>query len=158
MKKGVARLVMSLLIAVWSAFATAAEGIMVEDAWIRQAPPGATALAGYMTLHNHSERERFLVGASSALFGKVMLHRTVMEEGIASMVHQPLIPIPVGGNVIFKPNDFHIMLMKPRQALRAGDQVEVTLEFKNGETLSVSYEVRGKDELMDGDHSHKKGH
>ncbi|MCW8827830.1 MAG: copper chaperone PCu(A)C [Gammaproteobacteria bacterium] len=157
MKRGVAHLALFLLIAVWSAFAPAAEGIMVEDAWIRQAPPGATALAGYMTLHNHSDRERLLVGANSPLFGKVMLHRTVMEEGIASMVHQPLIPIPAGGKVIFKPNDFHIMLMKPLQALRAGDQVEVTLEFKNGETLSVSYEVRGKDELMDGDHSHK-GH
>ena len=124
-----------------SATAHAAE-LMVKDRWIREAPPTASALAGYMVIHNGSDKERVLVGAESPLFGNVMLHRTVMEEGMAKMVHQPSITIPAGGSLTFAPNGYHLMLMKPKTSLKAGDKVEITLKFKDGTTLPLSYEVR----------------
>lgn len=125
-----------------SALAMAEGGVMVDNAWIREAPPGATSQAGYMTLNNHSDAARTLVSASSPAFGNVMLHRTVMEGGTAKMVHQMAIEIPANGSVTFEPNGYHLMLMKPKQQLKAGDKVDIALKFKNGKTMKVTFEVR----------------
>ncbi len=130
-------------------------GIMVMNPWVREAPPTARALAGYMVVMNHADKERTLVGASSPSFGEVMLHRTVMEEGMAKMVHQHAIAIPAGGEVTFEPNGYHIMLMQPKQAFKAGDAIEVSLQFQNGEVLTVTHEVRpGAGMAMDHSHHH----
>lgn len=145
------RLFKLLLVSVFwfvSIQAMAGEGVMAENAWIREAPPGASALAGYLTLHNHGDKERSIVGAGSPAFGNVMLHRTEMEKGMAKMVHQKRVNIPAGKSVTFKPNDYHLMMMKPKHALKAGDKVEVTLEFKNGESLTVTHVVRGGNDNM----------
>jgi len=134
-----------------------AAGLTVENRWVREAPPTATALAGYMVIRNGGDRERELVAAESPAFGKVMLHRTVMEEGMAKMIHQPSIAIPAGGSVTFEPNGYHLMLMKPREPLKAGDAVDITLKFKDGATLPLSFEVR-KGEMKPGmEHGHDMG-
>ncbi len=122
--------------------AQAESDVMVENAWVREAPPGAMALAGYMNLHNHGDKERVLVGATSPAFESVMLHKTVFEGEMSKMVHQRMITIPAKGMVSFEPNSFHLMMMKPKQVLKAGDKVLVTLKFQNGETQEVSHEVR----------------
>lgn len=117
-------------------------GLMIEDPWIREAPPGAAASAGYMKIKNHSDKDRALVGASSPQFGNVMLHRTVTEGGVAKMVHQMSILVPAKGEVVFEPNGYHLMLMKPKATPKAGDKIEITLKFQDGETMKVVYEVR----------------
>jgi copper(I)-binding protein len=142
MMKRMKLIMATLLLGSWFGLAQAAEHMMADNAWIREAPPGAKALAGYLTLMNHADKPRVLVGASSPAFGMVMLHRTVMEEGMAKMVHQEAITIPAEGSVIFEPNDYHLMLIKPKQALKAGDLVDITLEFKNGQSMVVTHEVR----------------
>jgi copper(I)-binding protein len=150
MKRIFKRLALLILGAVWAGMVQAAGSIMVKDAWIREAPPGAAASAGYMVLQNMDDKPRMLVGASCDDFGSVMLHRTVMQDGMAKMVHQKSIEIPPGGSVTFKPKDYHVMLMKPKHALKAGDKVDITLLFKNGETMKVSYEVRTAKGGMEG--------
>lgn len=131
------------------AFGSAHAGhVMVSDAWVREAPPGAAALAGYMTVMNHSGEARALVAASSPAFGHVMLHRTVMEEGVAKMVHQMRVELPANGTVTFEPSGYHLMMMKPKQALKAGDVIPVTIEFANGEMMEVEYQVKGMGSAM----------
>ncbi len=142
-------------------FAQAGGHLMVDDAWVREAPPGAKALAGYMKLHNHADKERVLVSADSPAFGRVMLHKTVFEGEMSKMVHQHMITIPAKGMVSFEPNSYHLMMMKPKQALKAGDKVSVTLSFKNGDTQEVTHEVRSTmGEMKQGGHDmgHHQGH
>lgn len=133
-------------------------GLMVENPWIRVAPPTAAAQAGYMVVHNGTERERALVAASSPAFANVMLHRTVMEDGLAKMVHQMKITVPAGGRVVFEPNGYHLMLMQPKQPLQAGDKVPVTLEFADGETLELTFEVRAGGNMGHMEHGHGAMH
>jgi len=140
--KSIKRITAVLVMGLWAGLAQAAGHVMADNAWIREAPPGAAALAGYVTLSNHGDKPRILVAASSPAFGNVMLHRTVMQDGMAKMVHQMAIEIPANGSVTFEPNDYHLMLMKPKQQLKAGDKVDITLKFKNGETMVVTHEVR----------------
>lgn len=132
-----------LLLGLLPAMLAHAEGqLTVADPWVREAPPGAMALAGYMQLHNHGENERVLVGAASPEFESVMLHRTVLEDGVSKMVHQHMIVIPAKGMLSFEPNSYHLMMMNPQQPLKAGDTVHVTLRFKNGETQKLNFKVR----------------
>gem|GEM_PF-572144 len=117
--------------------------VVVRDAWIREAPPNAVALAGYMTMENPSDQEQSLVSATSDSFGEVMIHRTVHEGGLARMIHQDAVAIPAKGKVSFEPNSYHLMLMKPVSSLSDGDKVAIKLIFSNDSTLDVTFDVRG---------------
>jgi len=117
-------------------------GVMVANPWVREAPPTAAALGGFMVLMNHTNKPAVLMGATSPAAEEVQLHRSVMEGGMMKMLHQHMIEIPANGQVEFKPGDYHLMLMKPKQVLKAGDKIEITLQFKDGTSLPATFEVR----------------
>jgi len=116
----------------------------VTDPWIREAPPTATALAGYMVLGNSGSDDCVLTGARADGFGGAMLHRTEEKDGMAHMMHQDEVTIPAGERVVFEPNGLHIMLMKPGQPLKQGDHVPVTLILQDGAEHEIDFPVRGK--------------
>lgn len=153
MKSGLKLILAMMLSSLSTVLSAAGMGVMVDNGWIREAPPGAKAMAAYMSVMNHGNSEKVLVGASSGDFENVMLHRTIVEGGMAKMVHQMAIAIPPGGEVLFEPNGYHIMLMGPKRTLKAGDKVVITLKFKGGETLKIDYAVRAEEAAHSMDHS-----
>ncbi len=137
----------------------AGEPVTVEDAWIREAPPGAKALAGYLTAVNASAQERRLVAAESPAFDRIELHRSVFEGGVARMLAQDSMPIPAGGRLVLKPGDYHLMMIKPKDPLHQGDEVEVTLILDNQTKLRITMPVKkaqaeGHDHMHGHDHEH----
>jgi protein SCO1/2 len=120
----------------------AQEGVSVRGAWIREAPPGATVMAGYLELRNGTSRPQVLIAASSSGFADVMMHRTVLKDGIASMEHLSQVELAPDAILSFVPGGHHLMLMRPKRVLRAGDSVVVKLEFRGGLVLPVAFEVR----------------
>jgi len=152
------KLLMVSVAALWTVAATAAGmGVMVENPWVREAPPTAAALGGFMVLKNHTDKPLVLVGASSPAAEEVMLHRSIMEGGMMKMVHQEMIEIPAKGQLEFKPGDYHLMLMKPKKVFKAGDKIEITLKFKDGITLPATFEVRTGMGGMDMNHGSDMG-
>ncbi len=117
-------------------------GVSVRDAWIRETPPGMTMMAGYMELRNNTARPQVLVAASSSGFGSVMIHHTLVKDGMARMAHASQIELAPNASLIFAPGGFHLMLMHPKRTLRAGDPVVIKLEFRGGPVLPVAFEVR----------------
>ena len=117
-------------------------GVSVRDAWVREAPPGMTMMAGYMELRNNTSRPQVLVAARSSVFESVTIHRSIVKDGIASMVHAPQIELAANASLIFAPGSYHLMLMSPKRTLRAGDPVVINLEFRGGLVLPVAFEVR----------------
>ena len=117
-------------------------GVSVRDAWIRETPPGMTMMAGYMALRNNTSRSQVLVAASSPGFATVMIHRTIVKDGMARMEHASQIELTPNASLIFAPGGYHLMLMNPKRALRAGDPVVINLEFRGGLALPVPFEVR----------------
>jgi copper(I)-binding protein len=117
-------------------------GISVRDAWIRETPPGMTMMAGYMELRNNTSRPQGLVAASSSGFETVTIHRTIVKDGMAGMVHASQIELTPSASLIFAPGGYHLMLMNPKRTLRAGDPVAINLEFRGGLVLPVVFEVR----------------
>lgn len=137
------KVVLVAVAGLWAIGAQAAgTGVMVKNSWIREAPPSAMALGGFMVLQNMTTKEVALVGASSPDFSSVMLHRTIMEGGMSKMVHQRMIKVPAKGEVTFQPGGYHLMLMNPKHAVKAGDRIEITLKFEDGSTLPTTFEVR----------------
>jgi copper(I)-binding protein len=114
----------------------------VENAWIREAPPAAQMMGGFMTLKNDSDKPMVLIGAHSKTFSMIMMHRTMEQDGMSRMIKQDKVVIPAHGMLEFKPGSYHIMMPSPSKRLVAGDKVTITLEFEGGKTMDVVYTVR----------------
>jgi periplasmic copper chaperone A len=139
-------LMMFLILFTASAYA---QDVTIEDAWVREGPPGMGMLAGFMTVNNQGKEEVGIVGAEGADFGSIELHRSIVEDGMARMVPQKSIPVPAGGSVALKPGDYHLMLMQPKRALKAGDTTEIILIMEDNTRITVEAPVKkGEDEMM----------
>jgi copper(I)-binding protein len=115
--------------------------LQITNAWIRWLPANLPS-AGYMTLTNTGSLPRVLVGASSPDFAELSFHETRVEGGVSEMAAVNSISIRPQTSVRFTPGGYHIMLMSPKQSLRAGDKVPITLRFTDGQTLNALFEVR----------------
>ncbi|HET7844348.1 MAG TPA: copper chaperone PCu(A)C [Xanthomonadales bacterium] len=125
----------------WAPFAHA-DGLTIEDAWIRAAPPGADVLAGYATLRNGGEASLTITGARSADFARVELHEMRMDGGVMRMRPLSGVAIAPRGNVSLAPGGTHFMLLEPKRALKVGDVVEVELLEASGAAHAARFEVR----------------
>ena len=115
--------------------------LQVHGAWIREAPPGASVLAAYLILENPGTKTETLVSISSPDFAAGEIHVTEIKNGMASMTRLTSMAIPAHGRQVLAPSGAHLMLMRPRRALHAGDSVTLRLRFKSGKTLSTSAAV-----------------
>ena len=109
--------------------------ITIQDAWVREAPPNASTMAGYLTINNNTNQNRTLTFVKSKHFNAIEIHRTIFEDGIAKMRRHEELFIPAGTSLVFKPGDFHLMLFEPKAALKSGDEISVTLCLLENEIL-----------------------
>ncbi|MEN8132400.1 MAG: copper chaperone PCu(A)C [Pseudomonadota bacterium] len=116
--------------------------LQVNEAWIREAPPNAMALAGYMTVNNSGTEDRQLMAVTSTDFERIELHRSELVQGVARMIPQDRMPIPAAGRLELKPGDYHLMLMHPRRSLKVGDEVKAILSFDNDQQLTAVFTVK----------------
>ena len=112
------------------------------DPWVREGPPNARVLAGYMVVSNPSDRPVTIVGASSPAFHSIEFHRTVLEAGVARMVEQERLQVPAGGQLALEPGGYHLMLMGAQRPLRAGDTVTINLSLHGGNDVNAEATVR----------------
>lgn len=120
---------------------SADSAVLIRDAWIREAPPNSTTLAGYMTLENQSDKIQSLISASATGFSMIMIHLSRQKNGMAHMMHQKQVNIPANGKIMFTPGSYHLMLMQPKRPLHAGDQVTINLIFAGEQKYSVIFNV-----------------
>ena len=116
--------------------------VHAADAWIRWLP-GNLPAAGYITLTNQGTASQVLVGASSADYGDITLHRTRKTQGVSAMAPVSSITLVPGTSVDFAEQGYHFMLMQPHRSVRAGERVAITLHFSNGQSIIVTFAVRG---------------
>lgn len=130
-------------------------GIVVKNAWVREAPPVSPVLAGYMTIENHTGEVKNLTSVTSSAFQKIEIHQTVYKDGMASMVGQEKLTIAAEGKIELKPGGTHLMLINPVNKLKAGDSVSFVLLFDNGSKSIVGAPVK-KAGSMSSEHHHEK--
>lgn len=122
--------------------AYAHQKVLVENAWVRSAPPGADVMAAYMILKNESNETRVITEVSSSMFNRIEIHRTEMHEGMMKMIPQEGLSIPAGGAVTLEPGGFHLMLIGPNSVPKEGEEVDLLLKFSKGHSQRIKVPVK----------------
>ena len=123
-----------------------AEGKLgVFDAWIRQAPPGASMMAGYVTLKNTGDARVSVLTVQSDAFREASIHETVVERGVSKMRELPRLDLDPGATIELKPGGRHLMLMHPRQKIAVGDRIEMTFLLADGRRVPANFDVVAAD-------------
>jgi len=127
--------------------------LMVHDAWIMLPPPDSNA-AAFMKVHNHTDETVVLVGVKSPVADRVEIHQSVMAEGVTRMEKLEMVSIPAGETLVLAPKGIHVMLFEPA-ALTEGSPVPMELEFKSGQRVPTTADIRRRASAKDdGGHSH----
>jgi len=129
------------LLAVLTAASAKAE-LVIGQPWVREAPPGARVMAGYMNISNAGTAAAKVIAVSSSGFAKTELHRTVVEDGVARMEPVGQLEIAAGASVSLEPGGLHLMLIEPEQALRDGDRVTLVIHRADGMCMTVEAPVQ----------------
>ncbi len=125
---------------------TQQQSLTISSSWIRPAPPNAPAMAAYFDLYNHTDTDIVITDSDSDSFGMTMIHDTVIEDGVAKMLHLDSLTIPANSSVSLKPMAKHMMLMQAEDSLEIGDTIDITLVSESGETFDYSIEVKPQPE------------
>lgn len=135
----------------------ASDKIKIKNAWISEAPPMAKSLAGYMEIHNMTDKSVMLRSITSNNFERAEFHKTEIHEGMASMAPVSRIVVKPHSKVSFEPGGLHLMLINPKRSFKAGDKLEMVLHFTNDTNLSFNATVKKMSGMAD--HSdHKMPH
>lgn len=123
----------------------AAEARMqVSDAWARPTVGQARVSAAYMTIANESGSSDRLKAVRADKAEAVELHQTTMTpEGMMQMREiKTGLPVAAGERLVLDPGGAHLMLLGLEDALKAGDELTVTLEFDRAGAIDVVVPVR----------------
>ncbi len=134
-------------------FVYAEESLSAHNAWVPEAPPGMKVMAAYVIIKNDTGDTDDLIDVSSSHFGRVEMHRTIIENDQARMVKQDRIAIKPGEAIKFEPGGSHLMLFNPKENLKKGDEIDLNFVFNRGSTLTVKAQVRKHSEMHSMEHN-----
>ncbi len=125
-------------------FQPGSDTLAVMNAWVREALPGSTRNAGYMTLINVQHEVVNLVSVDTDDFDKAEIHTMSRVDGLMKMESVDQLAVPVGEQVILKPGGMHLMLIGPKKDYLKGDTVSMILNFASGHSQTVTVAVSDK--------------
>jgi copper(I)-binding protein len=151
-------LTIAMLFAAFAAQSAAAHDITKGDItisapWSRATPGGASVAAGYLVITNKGLSAERLVSFTTDLADQPEVHEMTNEGGVMKM--RPLakgLLIPAGATVKLEPGGYHLMLLKLKKPLAAGQRYKAVLVFEKAGPVEVEFEVRAMGE------GQKKGH
>jgi periplasmic copper chaperone A len=104
-------------------------GVAVLDAWARANAPGQSVGAAYMTLL--SAQDSTMVKVEADIAGTVEIHSMSMDNGVMKMRMLEELPLAAGKTEKLAPGGFHLMLFDLKKPLTAGENIKLTLSFKD---------------------------
>ncbi len=113
--------------------------IKIVNAYARAAMPTG---AVYLELQNTGGAADTLLSAASDAAQAVELHESKMEGDMMSMQPVEKIEVPAGGTVALKPGGLHIMFIGLEKEWKAGDKINVTLNFEKSGAKTIEVEVK----------------
>lgn len=77
----------------------------------------------------------------TADYPKVMVHESLMKDGVMTMEHRMMVEVPEQGEITFSPGGYHVMFMGLKEGWSAGDDIKATFQFKNSGSVDVFFKV-----------------
>lgn len=128
--------------------------LVIEQAWIADAPAIASIRAGYLQLHNKGKQAVTIKGFSSADFSRIEFHKTVVADGMVKMEEIKSLTIQPGERIEFKPGGYHLMLFDPKHRLNKGDKIKLLVRLNDKTTAAFTAVVRERGDNMQHNHHH----
>ncbi len=117
--------------------------LQVSDAWVRLPPPGSQMVAVYLTITNRGSTLAQLIGVQVDGAMSSDLHETSVDQaGVSSMRIISSLEIQPGESKSLSPGGLHVMVVGLNRHLREGDQLSVSLNFKDRPALQASAVVK----------------
>ena len=116
----------------------------IDHPWSRAVPKGAAVAAGYVTIRNTGAEPDRLVGGSTPVASKFIVHEMSMDKGVMRM--RPVqggLEIKPGETVELKPQSSHIMMMGLKQPIEKGKPFKGSLVFEKAGEVEVDFAVEG---------------
>jgi copper(I)-binding protein len=132
--------VLAILFLLSGCAAPASEGIEVREAWARPAAQAGNS-AVYFVIRSSEMDE--MTGVSSDVAEATEMHESILNGDVMEMHHLESVVLEAGEEVSFEPGGLHIMLIGLKQALNAGDEIDVILHFKNHQDIQLRVPVEG---------------
>ena len=115
--------------------------IVIKDQWLRpSAAKMATAL--YFTIENKSDVPDTLFSVKSEISDKIQIHETYSSGDMMGMREIGSIVIEPGKDVKLEPGGKHIMVLKLKKDIKAGDKIDFILNFKRTGVISITAEAK----------------
>jgi copper(I)-binding protein len=118
--------------------------IEINNIWARPTMGEVYNTAIYMDIKNNSSTHDVLTKATTEITDKVEIHKTVHENGVSKMLSVDKLSIPANAEINLVPGGIHIMLFKVKYPLKAGDKINLTLEFEKNGILTLEVPVISK--------------
>ena len=138
------------------AHATWANPVTVSEAWVRTTAPGQVVASAYMDITARESAR--LIGVRSPVSPNVKLHLMQMDGDIMRMREVPNLALPKNSAVSLKPGGYHLMLMKLKKPIVAGDKIPLTLIVETqGKREMISVVAVARNPMTDAassDHAH----
>ena len=132
---------MVILAAVLLTACGAEKGIEVHKVWMRPGAQGENE-AVYFVMHNHASETDELTSVTSDAAQAVELDETTVVDDVAKMKKVDSVPVEAFAEIEFAPRGYHVMLIGLKQDLKLGDEIEITLHFKNQEDIRIKVPVQ----------------
>ncbi|WP_374535232.1 copper chaperone PCu(A)C [Phenylobacterium sp.] len=119
----------------------APSSVAVAEAWCRPTSEGAPTAACYLTLTATADDRLTAVATPLAERGEI--HAMDMSGGVMRMRKlEDGVSLPAGAAVNLRPGAEHLMLIGPKQPLKEGESVGLTLTFAKAPAQQVEALVR----------------
>ncbi len=122
-------------------FAGAADNVVVQDPYVRLAPPNAPATGAFMVIKNNGDKDIKVLKADNPASKVTELHTHLNEGGVMKMRPVAAIDIKAKGEAALKPGGLHVMMIDLKAPMKEGDVVPITLTFDDGSSKKVEAKV-----------------
>ena len=120
--------------------AASSQPVHVRNAWVRATVVGQQGTGAFMTVTAKTATR--LVAVASAMAGVAEVHEMKMDGDVMKMRAVPVLDLPAGQAVQFKPGGYHVMLMDLKQPLAKGSTVPLTLFFKDAKGVESRMDLK----------------
>ena len=117
--------------------------IEIRDAWIREVPAGSERAALYFEVINGGSGEDRVVSVDTTLSERTEIHSTNIDsKGLATMEKLEEVVVPSGESVVFAPGGTHVMLIGLNKKIKAGEEYQIKVNFKNSGNKTATARVK----------------
>ena len=117
--------------------------LTIASPWSMELPPNAPTVAAYFVIHNNGSAADTLMSVDTPIAGLAQLHEHVHANGLMKMQQVPSVEVAAGGDAVFAPMGYHVMLLElqDKSRLTDGQTFPLTLHFEKAGEVTVQVPV-----------------